>query len=415
MLKINNLFTPKIRSKGFKILNKCKTSLGFKPMRDYKLLYKAEKIDVAAYTGKRDWLVPHEAVSFNYVKVGKKSDPDFTSEILSFYNENNKIITRLFRQNGLNVKKREYSYGSISRTICTRDFVLPKLDLKKEFPFFLKNLAGGWCDKIFELQIVEEYPQLKGCINKKNIDTNPMGLYTKKVEYSGSDDKDSARNITFTKYPINLGIQKPSAKKVISGTVLKKGKNIELTNVTKSDNLDLNLDDEFLKFRFIDPRSDEGLRLLSDYYIKQKGLEALHISVSPSVEMGSSFGSFRNGELRYSQNLQSMTSREAVDTVAHEVEHAYQHAQIGRLGKGFSRYESEAERLLPPIEYNEIKEAVKYAKASSDYPVENVTVDNPRYRNNYLEVKAREAGQKARDLYMADKSNFYFFDFYYKK
>lgn len=413
MLKISNFFTPKIRSAGFRTLNKCRTSLGFKPLRDYKLLHKAENIDVSSYN-ERDWLMPHWADTFDIVRVGKKSDPNFIREVISFYDRDNNVIERLFRQNGMNTRKKIYSKGYKSRTIVTKDFVPPKVEAGINVPLKLRNLAGNWRDKISELQIIEEYPVLRGYFKGKQIDKSPVGLYTKRVEYSPSGDKDSVRNITFTKYPINFGFQKPSDKKVISGTLVKKGKDVELTDIHKTDNLKIDLNDEFLKYRFIDPRSDEGLRLLTDYFIKKRGLEPLHIYVNPSSASvkESSLGYFWNGELHYSDKLQKLCSDEAVDTVAHEVEHAYQHAQIGRLGKSESRYETNAENLLPPIEFDEIKEAVKYAIARDAYPVTNKSMENPLYRDNYLEVKAREAGRKAKDMYRANMENYKFFNWF---
>lgn len=413
MLKILSFFTPKMCAVRFKTLNKCRTSIGLKPLQDYKLLYKAENIDVSSDTD-RDWLMPHWAETFNIVKVGKRSDPTFSREIISFYDKDNNMIERLFRQNGMNTRKEIYSKGYKSRTIVTKEFVQPKIEAGIKVPLKLKNLAGRWRDRISELQIIEEYPVLKQYIKGKRTDKSPVGLYTKRVEYSPSGDKDSVRNITFTKYPINFGFQDPSDKKVISGTLVKNGKDVELTDVRKTDNLKIDLNDEFLKYRFIDPRSDEGLRLLTDYFIKKRGLEPLHIYVNPSSGSvsESSLGYFWNGELHYSKRLQKLPSSEAVDTVAHEVEHAYQHAQIGRLGKSESRYETEAERLLPPIETNEIKSAVKYAIARDVYPVKNKSMDNPLYRDNYLEVKAREAGGKAKDMYQANKDNYEFFNWF---
>lgn len=386
------------------------------PRTDYRLLQRLDNVDVTSID-RKVWLPPKEASSFSLVQVGKKSDSNFIKEVMTYFDKDGKIIERLFRQDGINTKQRLYSYGDRSREIITRDFVHPKVAKGYTISNALRNLGGSWRKKISELQIIEEYPNLAKSIDPKYEGKNPIRLFTKKVEYANADDIDSVRKFRFTHSHINLGVQNPSEKKVISGTIYKNGNKIELNDVQKTDNLDLNLDDKFLKYRFVDPRSDEGIKLISDYYIKQKGLEPLSIRVFPSsgsIKESDTLGYFCNGEICYSKRLQNMGSKESIDTAAHEVEHAYQHAQIGRIGKGNTRYETEAEHLLPEIKDDEIKEAVKYSIARDVYPRTNKVWSNPLYRDNYLEVKAREAGEKATEEYCADDNNFRFFDAFYK-
>ena len=383
---------------------------------DYKLLERLDRADVTSID-RKVWLPPKKASSFSLVRVGKKSDSNFVKEVMTYFDKDGKIVERLFRQDGINTKQRLYSYGNSSREIVTREFKHPDVEPGVTLPKLIYNMAGQWRNRVSELQIFESYPGLAALVAPKYNGKIPIRVFSRKIEYVNPKDINSVRKYRFTHSHVNLGIEEPNCKKVVSGTIYKNGKNIELKDVSKTDNLDLNLDDEFLKYRFIDPRSDEGMKLISDYYIKQKGLEPLSIRVFPSsgsIIEHETLGYFSNGEIHYSKRLQDFGSEKAIDTAAHEVEHAYQHAQIGRLGKGKSSYETEAERVLPKIKLSELEEAVQYSIASSKYPRSNLTFSNPLYRDNYLEVKAREAGKKASELYRADENNFKFFDFFYK-
>lgn len=409
MAGITNIISHNFHSKYFRAVNKCRTLLGMPLLRDYKLISKADKINVSELD-KNVWESPENAFYYSLVRVGKNSDPKFSREIITFYDERNKLIQRIFRQNGLNTRLKLYKDSVMtdekrSRLVTTKEFVQSEQSAGKSIPDRLENFLGSWKTNVEEFQIIKKYPHLR-----KDSKISPVGLFTKKTEYL-SGITDSIRNITFTKYPINHGIENPYDKKVISGTVIKSSEDFQLKDIYISDNLRLDLKDKFLKYRFIDPRSDEGAILLTQYFLNQKGLKPLEVLVCPSMSSHFVTGSFnKSGTIYYSEDFFKQSSYEVVDTIAHEVEHAYQYAQIGRLGKVQSRYEAKANLMLPPLEFEELDEAVKYSIARDVYPRKNYVASNPAYWSNYLEVKAREAGAKATEEYQACKNNYSFFE-----
>ena len=106
----------------------------------------------------------------------------------------------------------------------------------------------------------------------------------------------------------------------------------------------------------------------------------------------------------------AMNTSDFVRTSAHEVEHAYQYCQIGRVGKGYSQYGKNSRKIYGKIEgLQESMEAYKYSIASINYPKltdEEDLSKNMDYMNNYLEIKAREAGERASNEYREKGAEF---------
>ena len=108
MIKITNLLPSNVNAFGFRTVNKCRNLLGKKPLKDYTLLTKIDKVTInekikkiLSHSVKN---LPKDTVSFSYVKVGKRSDSSFSREIISFFDKSGNK-TSIFRENGFNVKK----------------------------------------------------------------------------------------------------------------------------------------------------------------------------------------------------------------------------------------------------------------------------------------------------------------------
>ena len=165
------------------------------------------------------------------------------------------------------------------------------------------------------------------------------------------------------KYPLNHGFQSKAWKKSAIAEVTKQDKNLLLSNVKTEGALKLDLSDEFLLYRFVDPRTEDGAKSLTKKILEQKGLTQLDIKVDVVDIDTNSIGSFSHidRQIDYYRKFITGHIRDSIDTIGHEVQHAYQHAQIGRLGAGNTKYETDALKMFGPItDLNEIKEATKY-------------------------------------------------------
>ena len=405
-------YLPQINSNCFRAINKVYTNLGLKPLKDFQLLQKTSGTDVFRFASDYKCQVPYKAVEYTYVNIGKKSDLSYKSEVLSFFDASGRIIQRYFRKGGQNTELYTYDYARNKRTIeksrlktshINKEFITPEL----------ANIAGRWVKESTEPQII--YKFIRDLVRKGKEATMVL---SKKVQHNPQNA--DVERITFTRYPINLGFEPKTNKQVVSGTITHHSTDIELTDVRQSGNIDIDLRDEFLKYRFIDPRSNEGMELMTRQFLREKSLDDLGIFVSASNKQvpknSSGYFSVWDQEICYSPNIKAGDASAAVNTAAHEVEHAYQHSLIGRIGRGYTKYETNALQKFGFPDEAERNRAVYYAMARDDYPKLSETEDlsqNIRYMNNLLEVDARKAGKAAEENYRKYRANFEFFEQFY--
>ena len=386
----------KIRSIGFGVVNKLRLACNYPQLEDFKLLSKSENMSVSnAMKNAVKIFVPDlEADTFSYISVGKISDSSYHSEIMTFYDKCKRVVMRAFKKNGELNKMRCYEYPSCdSRVISTYE----------------PSHSGD----NFAL-VTAEYQRITTLRLNSQLRTEKCSqrISSKKIVVSDSDGK-KTREITFLYTPFNRGVGKPSDRRLLKGLITKEGNDIVLGNIEKTDNVDLDMNDKYLTVRFLDPRTDIGIHTLTRQLLKSKFLDKLRISIFTNCQLSENTeGSFSaaSRSILFKNFSNAKFHERAVDCVAHEVEHAYQYAQIGRLGKGKTSYETDAMRILGELDNtDEIREAVKYSVADLKYPYKDANWSNPFYRDNYLERKAREASEKIVDEYENSK-NYNFFE-----
>lgn len=410
-MAIISTYLPRVNSKCFRTVNSMRTSLGMHPFTDAKLLVKDENIAVSEFSKDIGVRIPADVKTYNYVKVGKKSDCGFSREIVSFFDSQKRLIARIFQENGLNVKQRLYSYKRKTRIIKTKEYSTARLPENFKVNKSLCNKIGDWLNVSVETQL--KYKVIN-CIKDGK---KALQLLTKRIDY---DPKNmDFEHITFTKYPLNLGFGKKSDKQVLSVKLNKGNKDVDILDFNKTDNVKVDKNDEFLKYRILDPRTYDGLKYLTFKFLKDKHLDKLLIRVFPFDESvgKNSLGYFSayKAQISYNPSLEDYYSEDVVAVAAHETEHALQHALIGRVGKGQNLYERDALREYGPIEYSDkdFRKAIEYSVARDEYPAISSTEDlskNRRYNENLLEVDAFKVEEPAQEAYVKNRDNYEFFD-----
>ncbi len=410
-MSIISTYFPRVNSKCFRAINNIRTNFGMRPFKDSKLLEKIEKADVVDFSINIGLKAPKDAKTYSYVKVGKKSDNAFSREIVSFFDSQKRLISRVFKENGINVKQRLYSYKKRTRVIQTKEYSIERLPEKYRENLDICNKLGDWHVVSLEKQIKEKVSEFAK--NGKKA----LQLFTRRVDYNPKDM--DSQQITYTKYPLNLGFGKKSDKQVLCAKIQKKNKDVEILDLKQSENLGLDTGDEFLKYRILDPRTADGMEYLTYKFLKDKNLDKLYLRVYPLdadvAKNSAGYFSARKSQICYSPALENYYPEDIVAVVAHETEHAYQHSLIGRIGKGRNSYEYDALREFGPIEYGDEKfrKSIEYAIARDDYPTYSATEDlsrNRLYNENLLEVDAFAVEEPARKAYMKSQENFEFFD-----
>ncbi len=410
-MSIISTYIPRVSSKCFRTVNSMRTALGMRPFKDAKLLVKEDNVAIDKFSKDISIKTPKEAITYSYVSIGRKSDNDFSREVISFFDSQKRLIVRLFKENGVNVKQRLYSYKKKTRIIQTREYSTARLPETYRANIDIYNKLGDWHVVSLEKQIKEKVSKFVKEGKKA------LQLLTRRVDY---DPKDmDFEQITYTKYPLNLGFGKKSDKQVLSAKIKKGNKDVEISELKQTANLGIDESDEFLKYRILDPRTADGMEYLTYKFLRDKNLDKLYLRVYPlDSDVGKNsagYFSARKSQICYSPVLENYYSEDVVAVVAHETEHAYQHSLIGRVGKGINSYEYEALREFGPIEYgdNNFRKSIEYAIARDEYPSYSSTEDlsrNRLYQENLLEVDAFAVEEPAKKAYTKNLKNFEFFD-----
>ena len=369
---------------------------------DFKLITKIKGANISEANKNKFWRIPKNAITFDYVEIGKNSDADFSKEIISFFDETGKLISKTFRENGRNIRQRLYRHEENKKFIT--DMIFDTTRITEKVSDMVHNLGGVWRKKSEETQWITKIPELP-----KNGKI-PTELHTRKVNYNPQTE--TIDTITLTQYPVNLGIGHFRKSFITAKFEQYLGKP-KLKQATFSKNLKLDFEnDKYLKYRFLDFHTEEGIAAFAKGLLEEKGLDILRIKVypnSPKVQKNN-FGYFNPymREICFSDTLtqKDLYLPEIVDSIAHEVEHAKQFSLIGRRGNGNCDYEFDAFEKLGELKTSEEKEeALKYFIAKGEY-----SEFGDKYTNNYLEIKAREAGLKTATEFQFPKENFDFFE-----
>lgn len=343
----------------------------------YTLLEKTQKINIDQYK-KLSSNSPAEADSFTYVTIGKRDDNKFRKKITTFYSGNN-IVERLFESTDGERIIREYEHRGhdVKNSNCRYRKITQKCNTSGDNGFFTELIKE-----------IRTYKSEKTGYTKLEIIKN---------EINGNK---IIANIT--EYPFNgKKNNKLNLPRKILGVILDFENGIpNITGTFETPNVKFPVNDKYLAFRFI---LDNKLKLtsLTKFFIQEKKLDKLGIKIEIKDDIGkntSGYFSELENKIAYKTGTTNF-----VDLSAHEVEHAYQYRQIGRIGKGYSEYGRKSLKYYGKIDgIKEGMEAHKYTIASANYPELKDDEDlskNMEYMNNYLEVKAREAGERAQKEY----------------
>ena len=358
--------------------------------KDYKLVTRQDYTPIDKFANSYNITIPQNADTFSYVKIAKTDNEDSTKEVITIFNKQKQPISRNILKNGVFKSRQFISYFVNTKKILTEKFIS-----FGDNSIYSKKPIGAWTSVGTKEFHILSYPLYKG-----------KGYSVTSKYITPVKDFDAPSNkYVLIKHPDIIKkskkAKKSGKKQFLSVILSDKYQCVELSNLKYSKDLNLDINDKFLPYRILNPKSASGVRALTEYYIKQKGLERLEIPVYTGYcEKDGSRGFFRSakGEIGYDLDELRYDSPESfVNTVAHEVEHAWQHALAGRAGFDVDPYEKRARILLGELtDPKEIVAAEKYAEAIRIYPNMNVTsAKDPRYYENLLEVDARAAGSKA--------------------
>lgn len=361
--------------------------------KKFVLFEKTDKLPVSSFP-ENSWAVPEGAETFRRVRMGKASNSDFNREIVSFYDKENRIIKQWQRGSDIPNQMRVYTYD-FGVTKGDKGVRVRNITTSKYLP--VDEKVSTWKKVSDETQFVHSDFDIRKeeCIVPKKVQIS-------KTNYDLNSDGTKFSSVT-TEYPMNYGIEPKSEKKVLGVDIEMRNGIPYIVGTVQTPNVNFPSKDKFLAYRFL--HGAEKQEALARYFIKEKGLEKANIPIGTSKTKVSenAVACFKNrdGEIWFREPTWYMSP---ADIAAHEVEHAYQYSLVGRFRARFNTtpYGRKCYDLFGPVPQKQMEEAKAYHDAARKYPALDPKEDlskNSEYMDNYLEVKAREAGKKAKIEY----------------
>ncbi len=304
--------------------------------------------------------VPEGADTFTMVHIGKRDDSKYSKRITTFFN-NNQICAR-YIDSGDEFITKVYNQKTYNRGVNNLFHRVVKT-------FIYKNNAAPEYSELEHLEIIRN--NLNGSVKyKMHRDKN---TFKDSIIKASLKEHDNFLNSKLAKRDIDLDIR-------IGNDGIP---HIESKSV--SDGINLSEQDEFLPYRFIFDTSKKRLAF-THYFIKKYHLEDLGIKIKEEHMSDNDIGSFDEFEKTITYDKDAC---ETITLAAHEVRHAYQYAQIGRLGKGYTPYCRQCRKKFGNITNpDELEQAYKFLIAGENYPASG---SGKLYSENYLEKDANHA------------------------
>lgn len=344
-------------------------------VKPYILKIKTPKLHIESFKRDSHWQVPENADSFTIVEISKRADSSFNKKIISFFSGEN-LLKRCTDINGKPFEQKT----------------------------FKQNTYGQGFDMVCNNKTIETY--------RYNGDINTPTLTEYEIQKSVKLNKDKLTRVQIQKNIFDKNNITGIIKECLPQKIRNKNGNKLLTIYMKMiEDIPYPIQEianiaKFPKQKNITPflflfEPKTKIKSLTNYFLSRKNLDNMGIKIKFSDKIKRETNGYFAPQER-SIYYNSTCCFNPIETCAHEVEHCYQYAQIGRLGKGYHKYEKDCYKKFGEIkDIEEMNEANKYYIASENYP-KDIDLQETEYKNNYLEVKAREAAEKAYDEFSHD-------------
>ena len=331
------------------------------------------------------------------VILGKKGKVE--GKIATFLDSDGNVIEKAFNFKGKPLRNRIYSYKTIE--IGENEFV-KSTEIKE---YTLKR------------NIIEVYRKYQQKVEKLNIKTTLWEQEKIQTNHVATNILENIKHITisriknlktiqkeflhsFTQYKpiVNNKIDHNSPIKYIEYVVNDKFNAFKETIYTL--NMKKPKFDSFLGFRAL---SLEDFKIpITEKFLRDRGIKHLNYKIVPDAipqDINDTWrGLFGDGIISFRKSWIPKSKSEFASTARHEVEHGWQYYLDARNGGNRGDFLlGIGEKYGKLTDPNLQKEANEYTKSINNYvPAKK---DYKKYLENYIEIKANEAGAKARKKY----------------
>ena len=345
---------------------------------------------------------------YDEVWIGVRKHPEKTRKITTFKDKNGNIIERAFDYSDGKLRNRLYSRESrnIDRnehvvSVTIKDFSINK----RVIPYYEELLED-----------FQETKPLKTLLwNLKETITNHTSINKKTGEKIISQvkidklDTPTKQRHTFTEFPhiLNDRIQK-GKKKFLSFFVNGYTDKVKTDSVVKQ-GVRFPESDTYLAYRAL--TIDDSKEPLTRRYIKEKKLQNTLIEINtdyyPKNEDDKLYAADftpDNGSINFNRLFKPYSKARVARMARHEVEHGWQYFLRSRVAPPTTEWEEFISTTFGAIKSKKLfREAKRYTKSIKNYVALTKELEEAgkvqEYKDNYIEIKARKTGQKARTDY----------------
>lgn len=345
----------------------------------------------------------------NAIRLSKFAPYSVDEVVLKNGNKERKITT--FRDSKGNMTERVFDYSD--KPVWNRLYNATEHDTKSET--VVSTTKKDYTldrDAVADYKDYMEYPQNKNEFlfwdNKDtitdhvayNLDKDEVVLTQVKINNKPQATK---QKHTFTEYPkIVHGKIKKHKPKELSFEVKRTDNKVMQKSIKATDENLIPQGDSYLGYRAL-PIEDAKVPLVKRF-LKERNMDNKDVRIEPQYNPRYENDGFmavfdpESGSVKFNRGYQFQSKSRLVNTARHETEHSWQYYLQAVLNGGGENWQNEIAKKSSKITDKKIlKEAKDYDKSIENYVP--FYVDRMRYRNNYIEIKAREAGEQAQTQY----------------
>ena len=366
--------------------------------KGYYLISKTVGIPYYKYKGDALRLINKSAWTVDEIIAGNTNIPNLKRKITTFRDSNGNIFERAIDFSDKPYRNRIYSrwdniIGDDKFVVSTniKEYTLSR-NLRKVYEetaaIFKKNLF---------------WTPVKFITNHLSINTNAEEKVLSQVQQTNML-KPQKENHCFIEFPhiINGKIWK-NQKKILRFSVnTLNGHKVNSKSIF-AQGVKVPAYDSFLGLRALD--INESKYAFTQKFLLSRGLGNKNIHIDTDYlpqnneeELIKAMFDPNDGKIKFIKNYIFKTKSEVCATSGHEVEHGWQFYLHARNTQGGTTpWEEKIYEFFNDLPKKLKKEADEYTESIQNYVT--VIEDRNKYRQNFIEIKANEAGQKARILY----------------
>ena len=370
----------------------------------YYLISKITNLPYHKYNGDTLRLINQSARTVDEVILGAKNSKNIKRIITTFRDSDGNIIERVFNYSDKPFRNRVYTknYSIIGEDEFVTSTHIKEYTLARSLKdTHIQSVLSGYSRILF-------WTPVKFLTNhlSENIVTGDK-ILTQVMQRNLLKPQNEIH--TFTEFPhIISGRISDAAKKILEFRVNTFNGNSVNPKRIYTQGTKLPQNDSFLGIRALS--IDDSKEALTQRFLIERGLKNKRIIIKPdykpqddSEELTKALFDPNDGSVNFLRTHKYKTKSEVCTTARHEVEHGWQYYLHARNTKGgTSEWEAKIYNLFRDLPKSLKKEAQSYTDSISTYVT--VAEDREKYRQNFIEIKANEAGKKACKLYNEERA-----------